>query len=69
MNIESDGTSFESYPYHPSKVAGWAFVGLFAGSSAAHTILMFPYRSAFFIPMIIGGISTYSSPTSNKSSD
>lgn len=68
MNIESDGTSFESYPYHPSKAAGWAFVGLFAGSTAAHTILMFPYRSAFFIPMIIGGISTHSSPPSNKSS-
>lgn len=62
MNIESDGSSVVTYAYHPSESAGWAFVALFAGSTVAHIVLMFPYRSAFFIPMIIGGISSFTPP-------
>lgn len=43
--------------YDPSKPAAWAFVVLFAATTVTHFILMFPFRSAFFIPLIIGGIS------------
>lgn len=43
--------------YTPSKPAAWTFVVLFAGATLAHFALMFPFRSAFFIPLVIGGIS------------
>ena len=43
--------------YNPSKAAGWAFLVLFGVATLAHFILMFPFRSAFFIPLIIGGLS------------
>jgi hypothetical protein len=49
------------YRYQPSEGAGWTYLVFFAGMTLAHFILMFPFRAAFFIPMIIGGISE--SPT------
>ncbi|KAH7002933.1 RTA1 like protein-domain-containing protein [Fusarium venenatum] len=45
---------FDLYPYNPSPSAAYAFVALFGISGIAHFIMMFPYRSAFPIPMIIG---------------
>lgn len=45
------------YAYTPSKVGGWMFVTLFAGISLAHFVMVFPYKAAFFVPLIIGGIS------------
>ncbi|RJE25028.1 RTA1 domain protein [Aspergillus sclerotialis] len=46
----------EFYPYTPSQSAGYAFVAIFAILTIAHFALMFPYRAAYFIPLIIGGI-------------
>lgn len=45
------------YAYKPSVTAGWAFVGLFGVSTALHLGFIFRGKSAFFIPLIIGGIS------------
>ena len=46
-------------PYVPSKVAAYAYVALFAVGGLLHFILMFPFRAAFFIPIIIGCCSKY----------
>lgn len=46
----------EFYPYTPSESAGYAFMALFGISTVAHLILTIPFRAAFFIPMILGGI-------------
>ncbi|RGP61397.1 hypothetical protein FSPOR_10018 [Fusarium sporotrichioides] len=45
---------FDLYPYNPSQGPAYAFMGLFGVAGIAHFIMMFPYRSAFPIPMIIG---------------
>ncbi|KAF7555199.1 hypothetical protein G7Z17_g2394 [Cylindrodendrum hubeiense] len=45
---------FDLYPYNPALPPAFAFLGLFAVAALVHFILMFPYRSAFPIPMIIG---------------
>ncbi|KAH7123448.1 RTA1 like protein-domain-containing protein [Dactylonectria estremocensis] len=45
---------FDLYPYNPAQPPAFAFLVLFAGAALVHFILMFPYRSAFPIPMIIG---------------
>ncbi|KAH6972486.1 RTA1 like protein-domain-containing protein [Ilyonectria sp. MPI-CAGE-AT-0026] len=45
---------FDLYPYNPGEGPAFAFLGLFAAAAAVHFVLMFPYRSAFPIPMIIG---------------
>lgn len=45
---------FDLYPYNPSQAPAYAFLGLFAAAGIAHFIMMFPYRSAFPIPMVIG---------------
>ncbi|KAL9574065.1 hypothetical protein ACKAV7_001841 [Fusarium commune] len=45
---------FDLYPYNPSQGPAYAFLGLFGAAGIAHFIMMFPYRSAFPIPMIIG---------------
>lgn len=52
----------EFYPYTPSRSAGYAFVAIFAILTIAHFALMFPYRAAYFIPLIIGGICKTSFP-------
>ncbi|KAJ5713903.1 uncharacterized protein N7483_011084 [Penicillium malachiteum] len=44
------------YPYTPSATAGYAFMGIFGVSTVVQIILMFPFRAAYFIPLIIGGI-------------
>ncbi|KAJ9311431.1 hypothetical protein DTO271D3_8316 [Paecilomyces variotii] len=46
----------EFYPYNPSLTAGYAFMAIFGITTIAHIILMFPYRAAYFIPLVIGGI-------------
>ncbi|EAW17804.1 RTA1 domain-containing protein [Aspergillus fischeri NRRL 181] len=57
----------EFYPYTPSATAGYAFMSVFGIATVAHIILMFPYRAAYFIPLILGGIcpSPVPSPSSN----
>lgn len=46
----------EFYPYAPSKTAGYAFMALFGITTVAHFVVMFPYRAAYFLPLILGGI-------------
>ncbi|KAJ5704979.1 hypothetical protein N7536_000668 [Penicillium majusculum] len=46
----------EFYPYTPSATAGCAFMGIFAISTLTHIVLMFPFRAAYFIPLVLGGI-------------
>ncbi|KAF4177570.1 hypothetical protein CNMCM8927_009393 [Aspergillus lentulus] len=46
----------EFYPYTPSASAGYAFMSIFGIATVVHIILMFPYRAAYFIPLILGGI-------------
>ena len=48
----------EFYPYTPSATAGYAFMGIFGLTTLAHIVLMFPFRAAYFIPLILGGICT-----------
>ena len=50
---------FDLYPYNPSQGPAYAFLGLFGAAGIAHFIMMFPYRAAFPIPMIIGCGSTW----------
>lgn len=65
IEIDSDGNIDATYfLYKPSKPAGWTFVVLFAGVTLAHLILVLPFRSAFFIPLVIGGISLLKAPLS-----
>ncbi|KAK7409237.1 hypothetical protein QQX98_008613 [Neonectria punicea] len=45
---------FDLYPYSPAQPPAFAFVALFALAAAIHFVLMFPYRAAFPIPIIIG---------------
>lgn len=42
------------YGYDPSKSAAYAYVAFFTLSALAHFVCMFPFRAAFFIPLIIG---------------
>lgn len=46
----------EFYPYTPSQTAGYAFMALFGIATVTHFILMMPYRAAYFIPLVLGGI-------------
>ncbi|KAL5356083.1 RTA1 like protein-domain-containing protein [Aspergillus floccosus] len=46
----------EFYPYAPSAPAGYAFIVIFGLITVVHIFLMFPFRAAYFIPLIIGGI-------------
>lgn len=44
------------YPYTPSATAGYAFMAIFGLATLVHFVMMFPYRAAYFIPLVIGGI-------------
>ena len=46
----------EFYPYTPSATAGYAFMAIFGIFTVVHFILMFPYRAAHFIPLVLGGV-------------
>ncbi|KAJ5098760.1 hypothetical protein N7532_005761 [Penicillium argentinense] len=46
----------EFYPYTPSATAGYAFMALFGIATIVHTVLTIPFRAAYFIPLILGGI-------------
>lgn len=46
------------YPYTPSATAGYAFTAIFGISTLIHIILTIPYRAAYFIPLVLGGICT-----------
>lgn len=46
----------EFYPYTPSDTAGYAFMAIFGIATVIHIVLMFPYRAAYFIRLILGGI-------------
>ncbi|RHZ55490.1 hypothetical protein CDV55_105482 [Aspergillus turcosus] len=52
----------EFYPYTPSNTAGYAFMAIFGIATVIHIILMFPYRAAYFIPLILGGICPSTRP-------
>ena len=56
----------EFYPYTPSATAGYAFMGLFGVSTLVHIVLMFPFRAAYFIPLVLGGICTKIAPTHKR---
>jgi hypothetical protein len=49
----------EFYPYNPSLPAGYAFMAIFAIATLVHFVLMIPYRAAYFIPFILGGICMF----------
>ncbi|KAL4819541.1 putative RTA1 domain protein [Aspergillus spinulosporus] len=58
----------EFYPYNPSLPAGYAFMAIFAIATLIHFFLMIPYRAAYFIPFVLGGICTvipFAPPPSN----
>ncbi|KAJ5447369.1 RTA-like protein [Penicillium cf. griseofulvum] len=44
------------YPYTPSDTAGYAFVALFGIATVVHIVMMFPFRAAYFIPLVLGGV-------------
>jgi hypothetical protein len=44
------------YPYTPSETAGYAFMAMFGIMTIVHIVLMFPYRAAYFIPLVLGGV-------------
>ncbi|KAJ5122452.1 RTA-like protein [Penicillium atrosanguineum] len=44
------------YPYAPSATAGYAFMALFGLVTVVHLVLMFPFRAAYFIPLVLGGV-------------
>lgn len=46
------------YPYTPSDTAGYAFMAMFGVTTLFHLVLMFPFRAAFFIPLVLGGVCT-----------
>ncbi|KAL5044559.1 hypothetical protein BDW71DRAFT_98079 [Aspergillus fruticulosus] len=46
----------EFYPYNPSLPAGYAFMAIFGVATLIHLVLMIPYKAAYFIPFILGGI-------------
>ncbi|KAL4928782.1 RTA1 domain-containing protein [Aspergillus undulatus] len=46
----------EFYPYNPSLTAGYAFMAIFGIATVTHFVLMFPYRAAYFIPFVLGGV-------------
>lgn len=54
--------NFDLYPHTPSAAAGWTFVTLFALGGLIHLVLMFPLRTWYFLPLILGcaGMATSS---------
>ncbi|KAH8597387.1 RTA1 like protein-domain-containing protein [Bisporella sp. PMI_857] len=54
MAVKSGEAENPLYPYTPNKAAAYVYVALFAITAIIHTIMMFPFRAAFFIPLIIG---------------
>lgn len=61
MDVSSNGTAAGTilYQYVPSQNTAYAYMALFGAETAVHLILMFVFRAAFFIPMVIGGVSKY----------
>lgn len=47
------------YPYTPSATAGYAFLVIFGIATAVHLVMMFPFRAAYFIPLVLGGVCTF----------
>lgn len=46
----------EFYPYTPSATAGYAFTAIFGIATVVHLVLMCPFRAAYFIPLVVGGV-------------
>ncbi|KAJ5399744.1 RTA-like protein [Penicillium sp. CMV-2018d] len=44
------------YPYTPSATAGYAFMAMFGIATLFHLVLMFSFRAAYFIPLVLGGV-------------
>ena len=53
----------EFYPYTPSATAGYAFMALFGIATLTHFVLMLPFRAAYFIPLVLGGICMIKAPS------
>lgn len=66
--VNGSAPTVEFYPYTPSATAGYAFMGIFGVSTLAHIVLIFPFRAAYFIPLILGGIcmNSFSPKVSSK---
>jgi hypothetical protein len=47
------------YHYVPSRVAGLAFLALFAITCLGHVFYLFRLRATYFIPMILGCIRAF----------
>jgi hypothetical protein len=57
LDIEfENGRPKRYYQYTPSEVAAYLFVALFALTTIAHFIMIFPYQTKYFISLLIGGI-------------
>jgi hypothetical protein len=49
----------EFYPYTPSATAGYAFMAIFGLATIIHIVLTVPFRAAYFLPLILGGICVF----------
>lgn len=59
IDIKPNGTIHAVYyTYQRSIPAAWTFVFLFAIATITHLVLVFPFKAAYFLPLIIGGINT-----------
>jgi hypothetical protein len=57
----------EFYPYTPSATAGYAFMAIFGIATVVHLVLMCPFRAAYFLPLVLGGVCTISPVSMNRS--
>jgi fatty acid desaturase len=55
----SSSLNWIAYTYYPSMGAAVLFIVLFAIATILHTFHLFRTRTWFFIPLVIGGYSTY----------
>ena len=53
---------YKYYHYDPSLAAAILFTILFASTTLWHLILLVKHRTLYFIPVIIGGVCTFTSP-------
>lgn len=57
--VNGSDPTVEFYPYTPSATAGYAFMAIFGIATLVHIALTIPFRAAYFIPLILGGICTF----------
>ncbi|KAJ5243096.1 uncharacterized protein N7469_001423 [Penicillium citrinum] len=54
--VNGSKPTVEFYPYTPSATAGYAFMAIFGIATLVHIVMTIPFRAAYFIPLILGGI-------------